>query len=298
MITVPITDYKRFTFAECLLFLGRSDKECMHHIREGKLQRMIAVGEQPVLLNISEDKAQQALAVETTPINGQPVDETVIRRYVSHWLHLDHDLGSFYQFAAQDGLLGSLTKQYNGLRLIGIPELFEALTWSIIGQQINLTFAYTLRQRFVHAFGYHTVINGQDYYLYPHPSVVAALSPEQLTCMQFSSSKALYVIETAKQMALGNLEETTLLQMDYEQARERLIALKGIGNWSANYVLMKFNRFPQALPLEDVGLHNAIKKQLQLDKKPDMAAIREHTAHWDMHAAYATFYLWRSLYEG
>jgi len=296
MITIPISDYKHFTFAECLLFLGRSDKECMHHIRDGKLQRMIAVADQPVLLEISEDPGRKALVAAVTPVNEQPVDEAVIRQYVSHWLHLQTDLGDFYRFAANDPMLGPLTKQYHGLRLIGIPELFEALTWSIIGQQINLSFAYTLRQRFVHAFGYHTVIGGQDYYLYPHPAVVAALSPEQLIPMQFSRSKAVYIIETARQMAMGNLQEAVLQQMDYETAREKLVSLKGIGNWSANYVLMKFSRFPQALPLEDAGLHNAIKKQLQLESKPGLTEVKGYTAHWEQHAAYATFYLWRSLY--
>ncbi|MET6996368.1 DNA-3-methyladenine glycosylase family protein [Chitinophaga defluvii] len=296
MITIPVSDYKHFTFAECLLFLGRSDKECMHYIQEGKLQRMIAIAEQPVLLEISEDPQKKALVAAATPVNGQPVDETVVRQYVSHWLHLQTDLGDFYRFAAKDPMLAPLTKQYRGLRLIGIPELFEALTWSIIGQQINLSFAYTLRQRFVQAFGYHTVIAGKDYYLYPHPAVVAALSPEQLIPMQFSRSKAVYIIETARQMAMGNLEERALQQMDYEAAREKLVSLKGIGNWSANYVLMKFSRFPQALPLEDAGLHNAIKKQLQLTIKPGLSDVKAYTAHWQQHAAYATFYLWRSLY--
>ena len=125
--------------------------------------------------------------------------------------------------------------------------------------------------------------------------VVAALEPEQLTPMQFSRSKALYLVETAKQMASGRLSEASLDAMSYEEALQSLVAMKGIGNWSANYALMKYRRFPQSVLLEDVGLQNAIKNRLHLEGKPSMPALQEYTRPWKEHAAYATFYLWRSL---
>jgi len=113
--------------------------------------------------------------------------------------------------------------------------------------------------------------------------------------MQFSRSKAQYIIRIAAAMADGRLSDAHLQEMQYEAARQYLLQWKGIGNWSANYVLMKYRRFPEALPLEDAGLHNALRKQLQLSAKPSLADVKTYTAHWKQHAAYATFYLWRSL---
>ena len=176
-----------------------------------------------------------------------------------------------------------------------MPDLFEAISWAIIGQQINLSFAYTLRERLIKTYGYHAAVDEGDYYLYPLPAVIAALTPEQLLPMQFSKSKAQYLINAAKSMVSGELSATRLDEMDYETARENLVSLKGIGNWSANYALMKYRRFPQSVLLEDVGLQNAIKNRLNLAAKPSMSALQEYTKHWKEHAAYATFYLWRSL---
>ncbi|MVT08246.1 DNA-3-methyladenine glycosylase family protein [Chitinophaga tropicalis] len=295
-INIPVTDHANFSFAECLVFLGRSEKECLHYVQNGVIQKMIVTEGTPVLVEIRDNPAGKSLTATVVYPEQANVDEAYIRSYITHWLHLDGNMKSFYGFAAKDAVLAPLVKRYRGLRLIGIPDLFEALTWSITGQQITLAFAYTLRQRFIQAFGHHTVVDGKDHFVYPHPAVVAALEPASLISMQFSRSKADYIIRLAQSMADGCLSVEKLQTMDYIQAREHLVSFRGIGNWSANYVLMKYNRYLQALPLEDAGLHNALKQQLQLAAKPSVTEVREYTRHWEQHAAYATFYLWRSLY--
>lgn len=294
-IMIPINDPAHFSFSECLRFLGRSDKECLHYIRDGKVQRMLLSEGEPVIVEIAPAAKSAFLEATVLAPAGDMVAAAPIIKYITHWWHLDANLQSFYDYTHTDPLLTGLAVQFNGLRLIGMPDLFEAITWPIIGQQINLSFAYTLRQRFIQQFGYHVNLHGTDYYLYPHPAVVAALSPEQLTSLQFSRSKALYLVEAAKQMASGALSEALLSSLSYEAALERLVAMKGIGNWSANYALMKYRRFPQSVLLEDVGLQNAIKNRLNLEAKPSMPALQEYTKPWKEHAAYATFYLWQSL---
>lgn len=67
---------------------------------------------------------------------------------------------------------------------------------------------------------------------------------------------------------------------------------------SKDGLLMKFAQHPQALPLEDAGLHNALKTRLDLPAKPTLAEVKTITQHWQQHAAYATFYCWRALTAG
>lgn len=291
--TIPVTDHANFSFDECLVFLRRSDKECLHEVEGNTLRKVIVVNNTPVLTTITDAPKKQGLQVTT----NTAADPACLKNYISHWLHLDADLNEFYTFAKKDKILSPLIQQYKGLRLIGIPELFEALTWTITGQQINLSFAYTLKQRLIHAYGDAITSHGKTYYVYPQPATIAALEPAALTDMQFSRSKADYIISIAKAMAEERLSLAQLQSLDYTTAREYLISFKGIGNWSANYVLMKFSRYWQALPLEDAGLHNALKQQLQLAVKPSLAEIKEYRQHWQQHAAYATFYLWRSLQQ-
>lgn len=290
MIRIPVNDAEHFNFDECLLFLNRSPRECMHRVANGRLYKLFSQGDAPALLDISYANGEVLVNTDSE------VDEAAVADYITRWLHLDGDMHAFYQFGKKDKVLAPLVKNYQGLRLIGIPDLFESLTWTITGQQINLAFAYTLKQRLVQAFGYETGIDGIPYYLYPPPEVLAVVPPEQLLAMQFSKGKTAYILHVAREMAEGRLSSQLLLEMDYEEALQKLVSLKGIGNWSANYVLMKYARFPQALPLEDAGLHNALKAQLQLPVKPGIADVKTLTQHWKNHAAYATFYLWRSLY--
>lgn len=290
-----MNDSVNFSFEECLHFLNRSDKECLHYITDGKLRRMLLAGGEPVIVEIAPGDMPAYLEATVLAPSGEVFPEADIIRFITHWLHLDASLQPFYDYTLTDPVLNGIASEYHGLRLVGMPDLFEALTWPIIGQQINLSFAYTLRQRFIQHFGFHISTDGTDYYLYPQPEVIAALTTEQLTPMQFSRSKALYLIEMAKAMAEGRMSAELLAALSYEEARAKLVSMKGIGNWSANYALMKYSRFPQALPLEDVGLHNAIRYRLGLPAKPDPAALQEYTKSWKEHAAYATFYLWRSL---
>ena len=77
---------------------------------------------------------------------------------------------------------------------------------------------------------------------------------------------------------------------------QALIRIRGIGPWTANYVLMRCLQMPMAFPIADVGLHLALKQALGWDRKPTIPEIRELAAGWSGWEAYATFYLWRLLY--
>ena len=82
-----------------------------------------------------------------------------------------------------DKLLGPLTQKYFGYRIVGQPDLFESLVWAVLGQQINLTFAYTLKQRFVEQFGEAIIHENQKHFLFPSYDRVSQLTPESLLAL-------------------------------------------------------------------------------------------------------------------
>ncbi|MEM9820427.1 MAG: DNA-3-methyladenine glycosylase [Bacteroidota bacterium] len=219
----------------------------------------------------------------------------ISKKYVSDWLDLDRDLGPFYALGEKDKILAPLVRQFYGLRLIGIPDLFEALAWAIIGQQINLNFAYSLKRKLVEGYGQSIEYPKQPYYLFPTAKTIALLSPSDLRPLQFSQRKAEYLIDLAKLMEEDALNKEDLSQMDFESAKKKLMAIRGIGNWTANYVIMKCLHYPDAFPVEDAGLHNALKAQLKMARKPTLEEIHRWAENWSGWRAYATFYLWQSL---
>lgn len=291
---IVIDPPKEFNFEECLVYLKRSDQELLHQMDEGFIYKLIQVNEALILCKISSD--HHSITVEF-PMGVPPThSRKQVAAYIWEWFDLDRDLKEFYQIASQDRVLKTLVQSYYGLRVIGIPDLFEALVWAVMGQQINLTFAYTLKRRFVEQYGESLVFEGKTYWLFPSFERIASLHIDDLRQLQFTMRKAEYTIGIAKAMASGELSRESLLQMKEDQPiRESLMMIRGIGAWTADYVMMKCLRTPSSFPIADVGLHNALKNVLGLERKPTIDEIREYAVNWEGWQAYATFYLWRSL---
>jgi len=294
-LSIEILPPKEFNFQECLVFLGRSDLEVLHQRRDGSLYKLIKLDEELILLKIWSNS--HSIQVEFPIGSISHVQRERVADYIWDWFDLDQDLETFYEVGRKDKVLAVIANKYYGLRMIGIPDLFEALTWAILGQQINLPFAYTLKKRLVMEYGESLNLEGHTYWLFPEYEKIATIPIEELKKLQVSTRKAEYIIGIAKAMASGQLSKENFQQQDFQQVRTALLAIRGIGPWTADYVLMKCLHDPSAFPIADVGLHQALKLQLGLERKPTIAEIEELAKNWDGWQAYATFYLWRSLYE-
>lgn len=286
---------REFSMQQTLFYLTRSINECLHRVQEGKVYKLILIENKQMLIEVSVTEDHR---LSITFINGipNPSQRKLVALYVWDWLDLETDLSGFYKMAELDPILQKLIKPYYGLRITGIPDLFEALCWAIMGQQINLAFAYSLKKRFVESFGTSVEWEGHTYWLFPTTEHIAKLAVEDLTKLQLTGKKAEYILGLAKLMEQGELSKQQLLAMeDFKAAEKAMVRIRGIGPWTANYVMMRCLRNKAAFPLEDVGLHNALKLQLQLEKKPTLAEIQQHAIGWVNWEAYATFYLWKSL---
>lgn len=97
-------------------------------------------------------------------------------------------------------------------------------------------------------------------------------------------------------MESRELSREKFMKMNVKDAEKNLTKIRGIGPWTANYVLMRCLRFPTAFPIDDVGLMNSIKLLRNMNRKPTKDEILEISLPWKKWESYATFYLWRVLY--
>lgn len=197
-----------FDFQECLVFLSRSEQEVLHVTTPDTVRKLMRIGERLILIELRE---------EVNHIHVRfPVDEVTdtekerVAREVRDWLDLERDLKPFETMGAKDELLAPLIEAHRGLRMISFPDLFEALVWAIIGQQIILSFAYTIKRRFVERYGDQRVVRGEKYWTFPTAERVAKLKPEALRELQFSIRKAEYIIDIAREITNGDLSKTAL----------------------------------------------------------------------------------------
>nr|WP_235918293.1 DNA-3-methyladenine glycosylase [Paenibacillus lutrae] len=289
---------QEFDYAENLNYLSRSPNECLFRIENGRIYKAIPAGGETAVVEISSTPENRLLI----RFLGEPAAvsagmRTEVIRYVRDWFDLDTDLAPFYEMAQSDPLLHRAVNTFYGLRTIGIPDLFEAICWGILGQQINLTFAYTLKRRLVETYGRPVECEGETYWIFPTPQTIAALSVEELTALRMTVKKCEYLIGAAQLIVRGELSKEQLLAAGNSKNAEKiLVKIRGIGPWTANYVAMRCLRFPAAFPIDDVGLHNAIKYLTGADRKPTKEEILKLSAAWTNWESYATFYLWRFLY--
>lgn len=293
IITLPAN----FDMNANLGYLTREKNECLYEIENNIITKVIAIGEMQSLVQISVIDNQQ-MVVQF--LNGsRPIEKRErekIATYIIEWFDLDNDLTPFYEMANTDPLLKIPAQKFYGLRVIGIPDLFEALCWGVLGQQINLAFAYSLKRQFVESFGDSIEWNGKKYWVFPPYERIAQLEPTDLAAIKMTVKKSEYIIGIARLMACGELSKEQLVKMNFKEAEKSLIKIRGIGPWTANYVLMRCLRFQTAFPIDDVGLINSIKTLRNMNQKPTKEEILELSIPWKNWESYATFYLWRVLY--
>lgn len=284
---------REFSFPLCLDFLKRSPKELLHRMTDDSVIKALRTGDEIAVFEVSS--IATALKINFLTKEPDAALKEAVAAYVREWFDLDTDLRPFYQMASTDKILKDLVNRYFGYRIVGQPDLFESLIWAVLGQQINLGFAYTLKQRFVQTFGERLALPDHEYFLFPSPETVAVIKPETLLSLQFSTQKSRYTIGIAEAFADGTLSKEKIRGLPLQEAKHELIKIKGVGNWTANYALMKTFHYPDAFPLEDAGIHNAIKNLKKLDRKPTLAEVTKLFKKYKGWEAYATLYLWKSL---
>lgn len=287
VIKVP----KEFSFKENIRYMSRSSNECMFEIQDNIVIKAIPVTDEVLLVGINENADGNLVIrfLEDIP----PVSEFVrdeVHQYVKDWFDLDTNLEPFYKMAENDFILQKAIVEFYGLRNIGIPDLFEALVWGILGQQINLTYAYTLKRRLVETFGRSIEWEGREYWIFPEAKDIANLTVEDLAPLKMTVKKCEYLIGVAQLIANGSLSKSLVKgTRNFKEAEKMLVNIRGIGPWTANYVLMRCLRFPNAFPIADVGLHNAIKHVTGAKEKPTKEEIVKLAIPWSGWESYATF---------
>lgn len=286
---------KEFDFLQCLKFLARSPLETCHVVENNALFKLVKFEGNPVLIKIRW-RNEKFICIDFLTPRPKKSIRARVAKFVWDWFDLDTDLRPYYRMAREDPVLKNIAGKFYGLRIITIADLFEALCWAIIGQQINLQFAYTLKKRFVESFGENIRFDKKRYYLFPSPQTVSRQTVADLRRLQFTGKKSEYIIEMAGKVDAGELSKKKLLAEDgFKAAAKKLMLLRGVGQWTADYVSLRCLRNPRAFPVADVGLQNAVKQRLGLSKKPTADDIDKLSDRWQNWQAYATFYLWASL---
>jgi DNA-3-methyladenine glycosylase II len=287
-ISIPLPP--GYQAADVLAFHSRDAEGVAEQVTPGRIRKGVLLRGVPVLLDVSLDATQAVCDVladgALTPAASEMVDEALL-----NILGLRIDPAPFLALAGEDPLMGAVARQRPGLRIVQSATIFEALTWAIIGQQINLTFAIALRRTFILQAG---VQHSSGLWCYPEARQVAALDVEDLTSRKFSRSKAETLLRLARMVADGEL--TLERSGDIAGASAALLAVKGIGPWTVNYALLRGYGYADCSLHGDVAIRAAFQHLLGEDAKPDMARTEALLERYKPHRTMAAAHLWASLH--
>jgi AraC family transcriptional regulator of adaptative response / DNA-3-methyladenine glycosylase II len=212
-----------------------------------------------------------------------------IQERVAGMLGFDQDAAAFARLARRLGF-ARLVAGRPELRVVQSLTVFDGLLWAILGQQINMPFAFLLRARLIRLAG-EPLDDGL--YAPPAPAAVAALAAEDLLPLQFSRQKAQYVIRAARLVADGALALENLRASSATRAERTLLAVHGLGPWSVNYLMMRSLGFADCVPYGDTGVTRGLQTLMHLEERPDIPATRRLMAAFAPWRSLATAHLWQ-----
>jgi DNA-3-methyladenine glycosylase II len=275
---------------DALTFHGRDAQGLAEQVEGEHIRKGVLLDGVPTVLDVRFELDAAMCAVDTADARALPR----AREALVNMLGLRIDPAAFAELAFEDALFAPLIEREPGLRVIQAPTVFEALTWAIIGQQINLSFAISLRRSFIEQAGR---AHPSGLWCYPEAGDVARLDIEQLTTRKFSRAKAETLLRLARLVADGALEIEPDAggEIDIARVSERLLAVKGIGPWTANYALLRGYAYPDCSLHGDVAVRAAIERLLGSETRPSIAEAEAFLQAYRPQRTMAAAYLWSSL---
>jgi DNA-3-methyladenine glycosylase II len=186
----------------------------------------------------------------------------------------------------RDPVLASLIRKHGpcGLAAAQRADHFSALVRAITGQQLSTKAASTIYARLV------ALMPGGV-----TPAALVSLTDEQMRAVGMSRQKIAYFRDLAEKALSGALPLDAIDEMGDDEVIAALTQVKGIGRWSAEMFLMFRLHRPDVLPVDDLGIVNAVQAVYRLRKRPTADRIRRIGEAWRPYRSVASWYLWRSL---
>ena len=210
-------------------------------------------------------------------------DLTAVREVVNRSFLLA-GLG-FGALLRRDPVLARLNRKFPGVRQVRQFDLFYGLLRAISAQQINLRWATTLRRRLAEAYGERLHV-GDDFVYSLRPEVLAAVRVQDLRALQFSTHKAESILAVAEALASRKLIQEDLTKMEDADAMQALMALRGIGTWSAEWILVRCLGRSRVVA-GDLGVKKAVAITYLGKERASEDEVRRAVAHWGSHATVA-----------
>jgi DNA-3-methyladenine glycosylase II len=256
-------------------------------------RRVLPIDDGSAALSVTQDGTPEAprLSARVGAMRIGPSSERLVRRRLNRLLGLEVDLSDFAAMAAPDPLLGPLAARLQGLKPPRFTTVFEALVNGVACQQLSLDVGIHLLNRLTAERGRPVSEDPEGMRAFPGPEELASADPGEVKRLGFSHTKARAIVDAARAITSGDLDLEGMEQLEDAAAMERLTHLRGIGRWTAEYVLLRGLGRLHVFPGDDVGAHNKLRRLFDIDTDLDYDAVKRLVRRWHPYAGVVYFHL-------
>ena len=259
----------------------------------GAYRRLLDIGGQLALAVVRSTGTLESPCLEVE-LKGDSLDDATVseaRNQIVRLLGIEGDLAPFYDMALGGPHLSPFARGLRGLHLPLAVSTYEALILAILGQQISTHVARMLRTLLIETYGSNRQIEGETYYTFPRPEKVVEVGADGLRAIKFSVRKAEYIIDISSRVVSGELDLDSLRHQSSDEAIDKLTSIRGVGPWTAHWLLIRALGHADGFPHGDLALQRTMGLLINGGVPMSAQDALDYSERWSPYRSYVTTYL-------
>ena len=267
---------------------------------DGSYMRLLDLGEKVALASVSSQGTADdpKLAVTLTGENLTDADADRAAKQISWLLGCDQDLQPFYDSVSGDPVLAEVVQQFYGYHNTRTASVFEALVQAVMGQQIATAVARIVRNLLIQTYGVRGTVDGREWYAFPRAETLARAEVSDLRQLKLSVRKSEYIQGIARAALESPDGFEGMHDLTDDEVVKGMVALRGVGQWTAQWVLVRALARPDGFPIGDLALRRTVAGLYFDGAEITDDELLEFSQRWSPWRSYATAYLFAALRAG
>jgi DNA-3-methyladenine glycosylase II len=266
--------------------LRRRAHNLVDRFEDGIWRRVLVIEDSPVQIRVIQTRFGTRPEIEVripSPCARSLKGE--VAAIVTRMLGLDRDLSGFYRLARSDARLVELTDRLRGMKPVRYATLFEAFANAVACQLVSLSAGMHVLNRLADAFGISADIDAAPMRSFPTAASIAHSTPDAMRALGLSRQKGEYLIGLARMAIDGRDRDfASIATLSHDGALARLLKIRGVGRWTAEYVMLRGLGRIDIFPGDDVGGRNKLFEWFGSDDEPTYAGVAELLKRWHPYA--------------
>ena len=262
---------------------------------DNRFSQALDIGGNPVLIEVISEGSADSPKLRLTLRPESAFSKSrmkEVQNLVSSMFNISEDITPFYEAMERDMIMAGLTRRLRGLKAPTTPTVFEALTDSVMEQQISLKAAHSIEKRLIRATGNSLTLDGDTFYCYPTPSVLAKIPDSTFRSCGLTHRKGECIREISQLIVTGTLDLDLFRSFpDTESIIREMVKIRGIGRWTAELTILRGLHRADAFPADDVGVRRFIAQVYRKGEKISPHEAREFAERWGVWKGFAAYYL-------